>query len=54
MNMTGVSIPGWIHTIACTVALMAGAYVILGAKGTPLHRQVGRIFSAAMILSRTG
>ncbi len=40
---------GWIHTVLASVALIAGAFNLLRAKGTPSHRWGGRVFVAAMI-----
>ena len=31
MNMTGVSIIGWLHTLACTAAIAIGALLIFVA-----------------------
>jgi len=51
MNMDGVSFLGWVHTIACTVALLAGAYVLLREKGTARHKQMGRIYFYALLVA---
>lgn len=49
MNMTGVSLIGWFHTLAATLSILVGGAVILGAKGTARHRFLGRTYFAAMI-----
>jgi uncharacterized membrane protein len=41
---------GWIHTIAASTALVAGAAVLLTRKGTRRHRQVGWVYVASMLL----
>ena len=33
--MTGVSIIGWLHSIAATLAILLGGVIVLGPKGTP-------------------
>ena len=49
MNMTGVSIFGWLHTLGATLAILIGARVIFGAKGTPRHRTFGRVYVYTML-----
>ena len=49
MNMDGVSIIGWFHSLACIVSILVGAFVLAGRKGTPLHRSAGRWYVYAMI-----
>jgi uncharacterized membrane protein len=49
MNMSHVSVLGWLHTLACVVALGIGAWVLIGAKGTERHRMLGRIYLGAAI-----
>jgi uncharacterized membrane protein len=49
MNMTGVSIIGWFHTLACTAAIVIGALVIFRRKGTPAHRLLGRRYVYVML-----
>jgi len=51
MNMTGVSLLGWIHTLACTLAILSGALVLLREKGTARHRRMGRIYLYAMLVA---
>ncbi len=43
---------GWVHFLACLVALAAGAVVILLPKGTRWHRTVGHLYvwSMAVVL----
>jgi uncharacterized membrane protein len=47
--MAGVSIIGWVHTLAATAAILIGAVLILGPKGTPWHRFAGRWYVYTMI-----
>jgi uncharacterized membrane protein len=49
MNMSGVSIIGWAHTLAATAAILIGAVLIFGPKGTPRHRFAGRWYIYTMI-----
>lgn len=51
MDMSHVSAIGWLHTLACVVALVVGGWVLLGAKGTAGHRARGRIYLGAAILA---
>jgi uncharacterized membrane protein len=51
MNMIGVSMLGWLHTLACTVAIGIGAYVLAGPKGTALHRRTGRWYVYTMLVA---
>ena len=42
---------GLIHLLASIVALISGSLVLIMAKGTRRHKQVGYVYIAAMILS---
>jgi uncharacterized membrane protein len=44
-----LSVLGWLHTVACFVALTLGATNILQRKGTLLHRRVGRWYVWALV-----
>ena len=41
---------GWVHTVACLCALSAGAIMLVGPKGTPRHRSIGRLYLIAMLV----
>ena len=41
---------GWTHTIAALASLLAGAAVLLTAKGTRRHRQLGWTYVVSMLL----
>ncbi len=41
---------GWVHSLACLVALAAGAFIFVTPKGTYRHRSVGRAYLASMLL----
>jgi uncharacterized membrane protein len=41
---------GWVHSVACLVALAAGAYVFGTRKGTLRHRQVGWAYLVSMVV----
>jgi uncharacterized membrane protein len=47
MLLTGISLLGWLHSIACLIALFCGAYVLAGPKGTRRHRLLGWWYAAA-------
>ena len=49
MNLDLVPL-GWIHSLACLVALAAGAFVFVTPKGTRQHRQVGATFIISQIV----
>ena len=40
---------GWFHTLCALVALASGAVVLLRAKGTRRHRQMGWIYVGSML-----
>lgn len=40
----------WIHIIAGLVAILAGAMAMISAKGSPLHRNAGNIFTISMLI----
>ena len=40
---------GWFHTLCALVALASGAAVLLRAKGTRRHRQMGWIYVGSML-----
>ena len=41
---------GWIHTIAAIIALISGSMILAKAKGTLLHRRIGRVYALAMLV----
>jgi hypothetical protein len=40
----------WIHIIAGLVAILAGAMAMIAAKGSPLHRKAGTLFTISMLI----
>ncbi|MGR3514256.1 MAG: DUF2306 domain-containing protein [Paracoccaceae bacterium] len=40
----------WIHLVAVAIAVFLGAAVLLGRKGTPAHKLMGRIWVALMVV----
>lgn len=48
MRIMDISILGWIHTLACIIALPAGFAVLAMVKGTPRHRRLGKWYLVAM------
>ena len=51
MDMSRVSVVGWLHTLACVAALLIGGLVLLRTKGTPQHRLLGRVYVGAAIVA---
>ena len=49
MNLDLVPL-GWVHSLACLIALATGAYVFATPKGTRQHRQVGQVFVASQVI----
>ena len=41
---------GWVHSLACLIALAAGGFIFLTPKGTRRHRVVGRAYLASMLV----
>jgi uncharacterized membrane protein len=50
MHVSDIVPIGWVHVIACLVALVAGGWNIAGAKGTPRHILMGRAYVISMIV----
>src|SRR5262245_55058859 len=51
MNMSNISLLGWVHTFAALVALGTGALVLMRAKGSDLHRLMGKAYVIAMVVA---
>jgi hypothetical protein len=51
MRVAGISIIGWIHTVACIAALGFGAMNLVAAKGTSRHALRGAGYAASMIVA---
>jgi uncharacterized membrane protein len=51
MRWTDLSAIGYVHTLTCVMALVIGAFIIFGRKGTALHRRVGRWYVGAMVVA---
>jgi uncharacterized membrane protein len=41
---------GWVHSLACLVALASGVFVFATAKGTRQHRQAGQVFVISQVI----
>ena len=50
MHVADITLIGWIHTLACLVALVAGALNLAAEKGTPQHKAVGSAYFWSMIV----
>ena len=50
MHVHDITLIGWLHTTACLIALFAGGWNIVGAKGTPRHIAMGRVYVVSMIV----
>jgi uncharacterized membrane protein len=53
MNLAHISALGWLHTLACLIALPLGFAQLLLAKGTERHVLIGRGYLIAMVLATT-
>jgi uncharacterized membrane protein len=51
MRIADISVIGWIHTIACTLALILGAWNILATKGTTPHKWRGLGYVLSMVIA---
>jgi uncharacterized membrane protein len=49
MNLDLVPL-GWAHSLACLIALAAGAFIFVTPKGTSRHRQVGQAYLWSMLV----
>lgn len=50
MQVSDILPIGWVHTIACVIAIATGAWNMAARKGTPGHRTVGTVFMLSMIV----
>ncbi len=46
----GISILGWLHSLVCTVALVAGPVALVMTKGTGLHKKAGYVYGVSMLI----
>ena len=46
-----MSVIGFFHTLACILALSAGAWLMVARKGTPRHRRWGDVYTAAILFA---
>jgi uncharacterized membrane protein len=51
MRLAGISVIGWIHTVACIAALVLGAMNLVATKGTRRHKLRGSAYAASMIVA---
>jgi uncharacterized membrane protein len=51
MRLNDVSFIGWIHTLACLVAMISGAMELLARKGTPAHVARGNTYFLSMVIA---
>jgi uncharacterized membrane protein len=52
MHISNISLIGWLHSVVCVIALVAGAVQIVRPKGTPSHVKWGRTYVVSMILAQ--
>ena len=50
MHVADITLIGWIHSLACLVALVAGALNLVAEKGTAQHKAVGGAYFWSMVL----
>ena len=51
MRLDDISLLGWLHSIACMIALCAGPLVFAMRKGTRRHRTIGYWYVGAMAVA---
>jgi len=49
MHIHDITLIGWFHSLACVIALLAGAINLAATKGTPRHKRVGRAYFWSMV-----
>ena len=49
MHIHDITLIGWLHSLACAIALLAGATNLAATKGTPQHKRVGRVYFWSML-----
>lgn len=49
MHVADITLVGWIHSLTCLVALVAGVVNLAAEKGTPQHKMFGRAYFWSMI-----
>jgi uncharacterized membrane protein len=42
---------GWVHLLASLAALAVGMLIVLRAKGTPVHKQRGRVYALTLLVT---
>ncbi|HET7585182.1 MAG TPA: DUF2306 domain-containing protein [Gemmatimonadaceae bacterium] len=51
MRLAGISVVGWMHTLACTLALFLGAVNIVAVKGSASHKRRGWAYVVSMVVA---
>lgn len=51
MQLAGISLIGWLHTLGCIAALVLGAMNLVATKGTHGHRGRGLAYVVSMIVA---
>jgi uncharacterized membrane protein len=51
VHVSGMSWIGWLHTIACIVALGLGGWNLVALKGSPGHKFRGTAYAATMVVA---
>ncbi len=41
---------GWFHTLAAVIAVITGSIILYKTKGTFIHKLIGRIYAASMLV----
>jgi uncharacterized membrane protein len=50
MHVSDLTLAGWIHSVACLIALAAGAVILVAEKGTLQHRTLGSFYFWSMMV----
>jgi uncharacterized membrane protein len=53
MDLNGLSLTGWIHTLICVLAMLAGTLQMMGRKGTVMHVRCGDVYFLSMLIANT-
>jgi uncharacterized membrane protein len=49
MLISDISLIGWLHSVACLIAIGTGAYILAARKGTKIHRRLCWWYAGAMV-----
>jgi uncharacterized membrane protein len=50
MTLHDISPIGWLHSVACIVAMISGSLQLFRKKGTPTHARSGNVYFVSMVI----